>query len=196
MNSSQAVIFDVAGVVVDWDLLRVLDPGEDDFQRFLSSPDWHRINVRVDAGATPAQALASEPPRLAVAYNEYLRRFSRTVAGTIPGTVALMEALRASGYRVCGLSNWGKDNFVFARQAAPILDCIEMVVSGEVGMAKPDRKIFEYAIAHFDIDPTKSVFIDDTAHNLPPAQQLGLRTIHFRSASLCALQLQELGFSF
>lgn len=51
------------------------------------------------------------------------------------------------------------------------------VVSFKAKCAKPDRRIFEYAIEHLGIKPEETVFLDDSQKNLDAAAQLGFKTI-------------------
>jgi putative hydrolase of the HAD superfamily len=52
--------------------------------------------------------------------------------------------------------------------------------SAELGMRKPNLRIYRYLIKKFDLKPSETVFIDDRAKNLPPAEQLGIKTFHYQ----------------
>jgi putative hydrolase of the HAD superfamily len=55
-------------------------------------------------------------------------------------------------------------------------------VSHEMGVEKPDIDIYRQVALAEDVDPADIVFLDDTADNLPPAEQLGWGTVlHHRS---------------
>ncbi len=43
---------------------------------------------------------------------------------------------------------------------------------------KPNSSIFQRVVDENNLDPTKTLFLDDTAHNLIGAQQVGMQTIH------------------
>jgi putative hydrolase of the HAD superfamily len=49
-----------------------------------------------------------------------------------------------------------------------------VVVSGEVGMRKPERRIFEHTCGLLNLDPSKCVFIDDMKHNVEAAFEIGM----------------------
>ena len=66
-------------------------------------------------------------------------------------------------------------------------------MSGRINMAKPDREIFEHMIGVYDLDPRRTVFIDDTAPNIDTAQQLGFATVHFASTVATRQALVRLG---
>lgn len=53
--------------------------------------------------------------------------------------------------------------------------------SALVGMRKPDINFYQYLLEKHQIIPHQSIFIDNTAHNLIPAKQLGFRTFHYKN---------------
>jgi len=61
----------------------------------------------------------------------------------------------------------------------PVFDVL--IFSAEVGIMKPDRRIFEMALAQMNVPAQSAVFIDDFAHNVAGAVDAGMRAIHFRS---------------
>ncbi len=67
-----------------------------------------------------------------------------------------------------------------------------MVISAEVGVAKPDPRIYRIALDRLDVAPDEAVFIDDFPENLPPARQLGLETILFTDREEVLQRLEEL----
>ena len=52
-----------------------------------------------------------------------------------------------------------------------------------VGDRKPNSSIFQRVIDENCLDPAKTLFLDDTAHNLTSAQQVGLKTVHVTQSS-------------
>ncbi len=50
-------------------------------------------------------------------------------------------------------------------------------------VAKPDPRSFDRLIEHTQIDPTRSIFIDDMARNLTPAKAIGMQTIWVNNGS-------------
>jgi HAD superfamily hydrolase (TIGR01549 family) len=84
--------------------------------------------------------------------------------------------LRRSGIRTCLVSNsWALDVYPRARLAAAF-DGI--VISGEVGMRKPELEIFLHAAAVIDVEPRACVLIDDSASNFTGARTAGIAVVH------------------
>ncbi len=86
---------------------------------------------------------------------------------------------RGAGVRVAIISNsWGADpynpyeDWELARLADVVL------ISHELGMRKPDPRIYRLAAERLARAPVACVLVDDIASNLPAARELGMRTIH------------------
>ena len=67
-----------------------------------------------------------------------------------------------------------------------------VVISGEVGMRKPERQIFELTLDRLGLPAAECVFIDDMAHNVAAAGEAGLAGIVHRSFDETASELQTL----
>jgi putative hydrolase of the HAD superfamily len=85
-----------------------------------------------------------------------------------------LRAARAAGARTALLSNsWGNE---YPRDLfADLFDAV--VISAEVGMRKPDERIFRHALELLGLDAGDCVFIDDIEHNIRAAEALGIRGI-------------------
>jgi len=74
-----------------------------------------------------------------------------------------------------------------------IADCFDdLFISAELGLAKPDPKIYRLALDRLDLPPARAVFIDDFSENVKAAAALGLRAIQFLSSkqAMQAVNLQ------
>src|ERR1700757_664675 len=68
-----------------------------------------------------------------------------------------------------------------------------VLVSGEVGVIKPDPRLFELLLERFAIDPKRAVYIDDVAANVDAARPFGIHTVHFTTPNALRAELAELG---
>ncbi len=85
-----------------------------------------------------------------------------------------LRSARGSGHGTALLSNsWGngypRDHF------ASTFDTV--VISGEVGMRKPEERIYLHTCEQLGLEPEDCVFIDDLAHNIETAESLGMTGI-------------------
>lgn len=95
--------------------------------------------------------------------------------------VRLIEELR-KGYKIGLLSNaWGDLRQVLTGRI-PISHLFDdMVISAEVGMGKPDPRIFRMAVDRLGVQAEEAVFIDDMLANVEAARGIGLNAIHFQN---------------
>ncbi len=190
MSSIDTVLFDLGGVLVDWNprhLFRKIFDDEDQMEWFLEhvcTPAWneHQDSGRSIADAN-AEAIAQHPDH-AENIRAYYARFDETLRGTIDGTPDILAAVKASGTRVFALTNWSAETFPIARRRFSFLALFEdILVSGEEGVKKPDPQIFHLTARRFDLQPAATLFIDDSHANIQVARSLGFHTHHFSAAS-------------
>ncbi len=96
----------------------------------------------------------------------------------------MIQRTRAAGIRVGLLSNsWGDGAYdpYEGYDLDSIFDAV--VISGDTGTRKPDPAIYLLAADQLGIPPRECVFADDTAANLPAAEELGMATVHFTDAA-------------
>ena len=193
------VIYDFGQVLIGWDPRRVWRRrmSEPEIDAFVEEIDFARRNHGLDEGRPFAQVLAEvaeETPEHAPFLEEYWNSFAESLTGPIPGSYDLARRLHTNGYRLLGLTNWSAETFHHARAAAPAVSLMEAtVVSGEVGMAKPDPAIFYHLLETFAVSPQEAVFIDDSPANVAAAREIGINAIQFRGVEELTGELVRLG---
>lgn len=144
-----------------------LDPAE--FERLLAA------ELRtVDGGSVAAEGL--------------IKRMFASFAPVQP----MYDALRAARARDLStglLSNsWGND---YPRELwAELFDAV--VISSEVGLRKPDERIYRHAAAALGLDPAECVFVDDIEHNIRAAEAVGMVGVHHVTPERTVPRLEEL----
>jgi epoxide hydrolase-like predicted phosphatase len=95
------------------------------------------------------------------------------------GLVDHIRGLRGR-YRTGMLSNtWARDGQAMAGKFG-FADCFDVfVTSAEVGVMKPDPRIYHIALERLDVSPPEAVFVDDFVENVEAARQLGMQAVHF-----------------
>ncbi|MFL6188584.1 MAG: HAD family hydrolase [Actinomycetes bacterium] len=184
--ATKAVVFDLGGVLIDWDprhLYRKLLADEAAVEEFLATvctPEW---NAELDRGRPFAEGVAElveRHPEHAAAIAAYHERWPEMVAGDIPGTVEVLAELRAAGVPLYALTNWSAETFAITRGRFEFLEWFDgLLVSGEERVTKPDPAIFQLLLDRFGLDPTATVFVDDSEANVAAARRLGFDAIRF-----------------
>ena len=117
-----------------------------------------------------------------------LRMFEASL--TVPAMYDTIRALRAAGYRTGLLSNsWGCDEYPRA-DFPGLFDSV--VLSGEVGMRKPEKEIFLHAADTLGLAPAQCVFVDDLEANIAAAQACGMTGVLHTEPADTAKKLQDL----
>ncbi|GAB4400474.1 MAG: HAD family phosphatase [Anaerolineales bacterium] len=68
----------------------------------------------------------------------------------------------------------------------------EIIISAEVGIIKPDARIYQYALEKLKVQAEEAIFVDDFAENIAAANALGMRGVHFQSAAQAMEEIRAL----
>jgi epoxide hydrolase-like predicted phosphatase len=108
--------------------------------------------------------------------------------------LVLLDILRSSHsrFKVGLVSNAfsGLREWIVEKKFADVFDA--MIISAEVGVEKPDARIFQIALEKLGVAASESVFLDDFAENIAAARALGMQTIHFTQPEQALEQLEKL----
>lgn len=196
------VIFDLGGVLIDWNpryLYRKLFADEAEMERFLSEVCTAHWNDEMDAGRSWTEAigeLVRLHPDQEANIQAFRSRWPEMLGGAFDDTVRLLETLHRDGTPLYALTNWSEETFELTRTQYPFLDYFRgIVVSGRERLRKPDPEIFRLLLKRYDIAPSQAVFIDDNAENVAAAAALGLHAIRFLSATALRTDLRRFGFA-
>ena len=195
------VVFDVGGVLIEWDprhLYRKLFHGDEPaMEEFLATVCTHEWNRGQDAGRSFAEGaglLKAMHPHHTALIDAYGARFDEMMPGPIPGTVEILAELQERSTALYGLTNFSAETYPPASRRFPFLGWLRgVIVSGEVGVIKPDARIYEILLQRFAIDPLRAVYIDDVAENVAAASKFGIHGIHFTTAQTLRNELTLLG---
>jgi 2-haloacid dehalogenase len=194
-----AVVFDLGGVLIRWDprhLYRQL-MREDEIDAFLDEVGFQAWNHVQDAGAAWVPAVEEHAalfPHRRKLLAAYPARFAESLDGPVEGTVAILAELHAAGTRLVALTNWSAELFPHAEAAFDFLALFEgIVVSGREGVAKPDPAVFDLLLSRYDLDPARTVFVDDSPANVAAAAAAGLQALTFTGPDRLRADLSRLG---
>jgi 2-haloacid dehalogenase len=189
MPQITTVIFDVGRVLFEWDLRHLFaklisDDGELDwFLANVITPEWH---FQHDAGRPLAEMVPeriAEFPGHAALIRAYQARFNESIPGPVPGSLEIVHELLANDVPLFAITNFGAEFWEGFRPTQPVFDHFrDILVSGTEKLVKPDRAIYDLAIARFAVDPAQCLFIDDVAANIAGAEDAGMHGHVFDSA--------------
>jgi 2-haloacid dehalogenase len=190
MPDINTIIFDLGGVLIDWNPKYVFNETyfdsiekRDFFLTHICSSDW---NERQDEGRSIVEAteeLVKEFPEWETAIRDFYGRWTDMLKGPIPNTVEIFRQLKDSGnYKLYALTNWQSGLFEIALVRYNFLHWFDgRVVSGEEKMRKPFPEFYNLLLDRYKLNAEEVLFIDDNLRNIKAAEALGIRSIHFES---------------
>ncbi|MDG2372612.1 MAG: HAD family phosphatase [Flavobacteriaceae bacterium] len=189
-NKVCSIIFDLGGVLIDWNPDYVF---LDVFKGNVHKMNWFYKNIctvnwneNQDAGYPISRATEEkviEFPEYEKLIRMYYDRWDEMLKDPIPGTLDILKKLVLSKkYKIYALTNWSSETFPKALKKFEFLKWFDgIIVSGEEKTRKPYRKIYEITINRFNLEPNKTLFIDDNISNIEAAKKLFINSIHFKS---------------
>ncbi|WP_269583865.1 HAD family hydrolase [Roseibium sp. Sym1] len=195
------VVFDIGNVLIDWNpeyLFARLIPEETARKTFLETVCTAEWNLQQDLGRPWPEAVAmlqAQHPDKSELIEAYYTRWHDMVPGEIPETPDLLATLKEAGIPLYAITNFSGEKFGEAQARFPFLKTsfLDIVVSGDEQLAKPDPRIYEILFERNGLDPATCLFIDDSEQNVATAGRLGMTAHHFRDAEGLRRQLAELG---
>ena len=199
MAGINTIIFDLGGVLIDWNPNYVFHKDyfasqkqRDYFFNNICTAEW---NERQDAGYPIAKATEeklTEFPEWERPIRDFYGRWTEMLGGPIHATVDIFRELKQnSSLKIYALTNWSAETFPIALERFDFLQWFDgRVVSGEEKMRKPFPEFYQLLLNRYNVKPGKALFIDDSLRNVKAAKELGINSIHFHSSEQLRSDLQ------
>jgi len=196
--SIRAVFFDLGGVIVRTEyqaprqqLADRLGMEYDDLDRIVFNSD---SGIQASTGAiTSQQHWEAVLKRLKRPVEELQSIRDEFFAGDIVDRTILdfLRSLRGT-YKTGLISNAWSDLREYITREKMIDAFDHIIISAEVGVAKPEPKIFKFALEQAEVRPNEAVFVDDFYVNIEGCEKVGMKGIHFKDAQSTIAQLKLL----
>jgi putative hydrolase of the HAD superfamily len=202
----KAIIFDLGGVIVELDFsnfynrIITLSPLNKPqtpimLEFFRQSDIYHQGNMSDDE----FYQLACELLQVcALNQEEFFEAFNSIISGFNHEVIKVLKKLKDSNtFKLIALSNVNSSHWdhLLERKWGFIEYFDKLILSHEVHMTKPEKKIFKYAIEKAGCEPEEILFIDDGINNIVSARQLGIVGIHFTTVEDLISELRNLGIT-
>jgi 2-haloacid dehalogenase len=195
-----AIVFDLGGVLMDWSpyylYCDVLGLTRQQVDTFMEDVDFRGWNIQNDQGRSFAETtleLSKQFPQYQDLIHAYDKQYLLSLHGAFPEVVQILKDLKESGFPLYALSNWPAEKFALIRPQHEFFSWFDdMVISGEVGLVKPGKAIFELMLQRIGKPADQCIYIDDHEPNIQAASDLGFATILFDSADHLNSELKNL----
>jgi putative hydrolase of the HAD superfamily len=179
-------IFDLGNVIVDIDFNRVLGAWSDFSrvplatlkQNFVMGEVFHQHERGEISDEAFAEKLCHEMA-LPLSYEQFSHGWQAVFVALRPEVIAIMQALRDQGHRVVVLSNTNRLHTTFWPDEYPEIRAAadKIYLSQEMGMRKPEARIYQAVLQEEGFSASDAVFFDDNVDNIEGANQLGITSI-------------------
>ena len=194
------LLVDYGGVLTTnvWDSFRAFCEAEgidrEEVKRaFRDRPEAMALLRRLEAGELTEEEFSPLfGPIIGVREDRHEGLVDRLFAGMQPeaGMIEALRRARAAGLKTGLISNsWGRGRYD-RDSFAELFDGV--VISGEVGLYKPQPEIFRLGAERVGLDPTDCVFVDDLRENCEGAEAVGMTAVLHRGADASLERLEEL----
>lgn len=179
-------IFDLGNVIVDIDFNRVLGAWSDlsrvplaSLKQSFTMGDAFQQHERGEITDEAFAEVICHELALPLSYEQFSHGWQAVFVALRPEVVVVMQKLRELGHRVVVLSNTNHLHTTFWPQEYPEIQqaADHIYLSQELGMRKPEARIYQHVIQAEGFSAQETVFFDDNAENIEGASQLGITTI-------------------
>lgn len=194
----QNIIFDLGGVLIEWDPDGIITKFTDDLElgvilrrEIFDHPDWNEK----DRGALPVAEINRRfASRTGLAEGE-IAAFMDIIRTSLPlmeETLPLMDELRQQGYSLYCLSNMPVEHYDHLTKCYDFWEKFDgIVISGQIKLVKPETEIYQHLLNTFALEPSTCVFLDDSPKNIAAAQDEGIHGIVFQDVDSCRKELKQ-----
>ena len=194
------VVFDIGNVLVDFAWRPLIERSIPDaamVDRIANASVFSKDWVEFDKGNLTIEEIidlfVENDPEIA---DDIRKAFSdmTDIVTKRERTIPWIESLRAAGYQVLVLSNFSKMAVDNCPEAMKFLEHVDGgILSYKDHVVKPQEDIYRLLMERYDLEPSATVFIDDTPENIEAARKLGWRGIVFKSYEQVEEELRSLG---
>ncbi|MDO8266124.1 MAG: HAD family phosphatase [Candidatus Saccharibacteria bacterium] len=185
----KAIIFDCFGVVVGKGVWRIYELAGGDLradEQFLEDV----INKEALEKYTSEQFHAALAERIGMTIHDW-KQFYINHDTANEETLSYIDELHSS-YKTAMLSNSASGVVKAKLNEKQISVFDEVIISADVGLKKPDPRIFELTTKKLGVMPEECVFTDDHEEYLAGAQAVGMKTILFKNTEQFIADLQKI----
>jgi epoxide hydrolase-like predicted phosphatase len=199
----KAVIFDLGGTVLKLN------------SKYIYRDIAKAFNLNYDFAVKKIYEISPDLNKGKIGEEVFWRRFSKKVKKELPkdyrelwirkfieksrldrSMIKIVNQLKKAGYKVALLSNIIKPHMNYEKIRGEFKYFSPVILSCEVGLWKPETKIYKLTLKKLRLKAEECVFVDNREIHLEPAKKLGMKTILFKNSKQLKKDLRKFGLKF
>jgi len=193
------IIFDLGNVLINFkpeQFLKRFVKDENHINKFIPKVIKVELWSKLDRGIISLQEARDKYLERYPEENNLLLTFFnhwKEMLTPITQNIQILRELKGNDYRIYFLSNFIKEAYEYVQTRYEFLTLADgIVISSEIKYVKPEVKIYQHLLEKYNLNPEQCVFIDDVESNLPQAQSLKMKTIHYLKDTDLRSELRKL----
>ncbi|MGI4776210.1 MAG: HAD family hydrolase [Janthinobacterium lividum] len=191
------VVFDIGNVLVNWEPYRIIhlifpEVEAEEFYKEMR-PIWIDLNLgkltEQEAINKYAEQFDIDADKMTSFMNEVKKQQTPII-----GSLELLQKLDKSGIKLYSITDNIKEIIQYHLKNSDFPRYFkDIIISADIGVLKPDSKIYQYLLDKHALEPSECVFIDDLIVNVEGAISAGMYSFQFTNMDACEQQLIALG---
>lgn len=195
----KAIIFDMGGVI-----LRTVDPSKREAMAKRLGTSRQELEQAFFQSPTSLQSEIGELSdvehwqTILALYQQPLETYPQMYAEFFSGDaidlelIAYIRSLKQN-YKVGLLSNAWVNARQNIRELHDFVDVFDVsIFSAEVGLRKPDERLFRLILEQMSVEPQAAIFVDDLPQNIAGAAEVGMHTVLFKQREIAIQEINHL----
>lgn len=195
------IIFDLGNVLLSFNPMEYLrskiseDKIGEVFKAIFQSEEW----IMLDRGTITEKEAVNNIIEKNSIYREDINLAFEDWYGIlkpIEETIKVLEDLKSQGYNIYYLSNFHELAFKEVSTKNSFFELFDGgVVSYEEKIIKPEEEIYRLILKRYNLEPSETIFIDDTKANVEGASKLGITTVFLENPNTLREELRKLNLN-
>lgn len=181
------IIFDIGNVLMHYQPKEYLasfipspERQEKTYNAVFGSKDWLMLDRGIITEHEAIDRFKANCPDVSDEIQAAMDHWFDKMMIPITETGDYLKDLKNKGYLIYILSNYQEKAFHYIRSQNDFFDYTDgMVISFEEKLLKPEPEIFNLLLSRYSLNPSETVFIDDTPENISAAEKIGIHGIVF-----------------
>ena len=192
------IVFDLGDVLIAFDRKKYLNENISEkkrdlfYKEVLATQEWLMLDRGTLTYEAAKEIFKKRTPKLSDEIDNFFNKDFFEILIPIKNNINLLPKLKEK-YNLYVLSNFHKESFEFISKKYEFFKNFDgFAISYEPHLLKPEPEIYEYLLEKFNLNPSETLFIDDTEVNIESAEKMGINGIHLPDYTKLEEKLEDI----